>query len=99
MYFKYSSVIPIEWKQRPYTTYETEFLYTGFGRINILKKEYQQMTHIQNGVLELFVQPYIEGSIHKVYHTELARIHQYSETEWVEFVQDTVHTFTPTEKE
>lgn len=93
MLVKLSTTPPTEWANRPYKTYETSYIYCGFGRLDTHTRTFQRFTYIDDTTVSLYSQPYGSDTFHAGYHTELARVHTYSDTEWIEFVGDTLHVF------
>jgi hypothetical protein len=64
------------WAAQPGTTYETRFLYTGNGRIDITAKTYQVF---QLGPpITLFERPFKGGVVPRSYSVEYATITEYS---------------------
>jgi hypothetical protein len=72
---------PPAWTKDPGVSYETKFLYTGFGRIDIHAKVYQTFQDFS-----LFERPFKGGVISRVYSTELATVTEYSKSprRWME---------------
>jgi hypothetical protein len=76
------------------TTYETRYLYTGFGRYN----EYEKTLEIvqfepETSTYSFFSRPYVEGVFSRVYHVEALTITLYSASPriWKEIVgEDTI---------
>jgi hypothetical protein len=59
------------------TSYETRFIYTGFGRIDVQAKLYQTF---QSEPFSMFERPFAGGVISRSYAVELATVTEYSKT-------------------
>jgi hypothetical protein len=64
---------------RPLRTYETKYVYTGFGRYDTEAKKLSSLKVAPTGKI-LYSERDYSGSLSKSYHTELVRITIYSET-------------------
>ena len=76
--------IPPPWASTNGHSYETKFLYTGFGRIDTTSKRYQSF---QVGTPFLLNErPFKSGVVSRVYSTELATVTEYSKSprQWKE---------------
>lgn len=70
--------IPDQWKNMKGTTYETRYLYTGFGRFNEYEKTLETIQDNEDGTYDFFSRPHTAGVFSRVYHAELVRITLYS---------------------
>ena len=59
------------------TTYETRYLYTGFGRVNEHEKTLEVLQK-KDGKIIFFTRPFMLHVLSRVYHVELARVTIYS---------------------
>jgi len=66
---------PPEWAKNSGVSYETKFLYTGFGRIDVHAKVYQTFQDFS-----MFERPFGGGVISRLYNTELATVTEYSKS-------------------
>jgi hypothetical protein len=70
--------IPDQWKEAKGTTYETRYLYTGFGRFNEFEKTLETIQDNNDGTYDFFSRPHTAGVFSRVYNVELVRITLYS---------------------
>jgi len=66
---------PPEWATNPGVSYETKFLYTGFGRIDVHAKVYQSFQDFS-----MYERPFKGGVVSRVYSSELATVTEYSKS-------------------
>ena len=69
---------PPSWADRPGTTYETQFLHTGNGRINTHARLYQVFQ--SRPKVMLFERPFSGGVVSRSYGVEYATVTEYSTT-------------------
>ena len=69
------------WATGPGKSYETEYLYTGLGRINLHTQTFQLLQTIENSHNFLFTErPHPVGVLSRVYHVEHVTYTEYSES-------------------
>lgn len=78
---------PPQWARGGKTT-ETDYFYTGLGRINTLTQTFQLMQTMNNGSFLITERPYSVGVLSRVYHTEHVTYTEYSSSprRWCERV-------------
>jgi hypothetical protein len=69
---------PPSWASWKGQSYDTKFLYTGFGRIDTTSKRYQCFE--PGTPFRLTERPFKSGVVSRVYSTELATITEYSKS-------------------
>jgi hypothetical protein len=74
-----TDTIPSEYTKTAGKTYETQYLYTGFGRINVYERTLEVFQKHEDKTT-FFSRPYDPKVVSRVYHTELVRITLYSES-------------------
>jgi hypothetical protein len=60
------------------TTYETRYLYTGFGRYNEYEKTLEVVQIDPDGAFSFFSRPFVAEVMSRVYHVEAITITLYS---------------------
>lgn len=65
---------------RPLYTYETQYIYTGFRRIDTHRKCVMEITDDESEQLWYDEFPWKEGVVSRNYHTEWVRVTVYSES-------------------
>ena len=73
-----STKIPPQFAKMRGTTYETRYLYTGFGRYNEHEKTLEVFQRSDDGQTTFFTRPYDLKVLSRVYHTEHVRVTLYS---------------------
>jgi hypothetical protein len=68
-----------EWATGTSTSYETKFLYTGNGRIDVHAKVYQAFQH-EDATFFLFERPFSGGVVSRSYSVEYATVTEYSKS-------------------
>lgn len=87
--------IPNEFIGKQGTSYDTEYLYTGFSRINVAKRRVQTIRKLSNGNVSMLDRDYHPEILSRVYHKELVRITEYGCGVWSEVVGDNTYFFAP----
>lgn len=62
--------IPVEYVNQKGTTYETRYLYTGFGRYNEYEKKLEVLQVNTDGTYSFFSRPHDAEVFSRVYHVE-----------------------------
>ena len=90
-----SSTVPEQYKKQKGTTYETRYLYTGFGRYNEHDKTLETIQVDEKGDYDFFSRHQEAQVFSRVYHTELVTITLYSTSprEWSETVGPATYFF------
>jgi hypothetical protein len=70
--------IPAQFAKMRGLTYETRYLYTGFGRYNEHEKTLEVFHRDKDGKTTFFSRPFVLQVLSRVYHTELVRVTVYS---------------------
>jgi len=86
-----SSSIPTKFQNQKGTTYETKYLYTGFGRFNTAKSRIEAIES-RDGRYIFTSRPHKPSVFSRVYQTELVTVTDY-EGAWSETVGDTTFFF------
>jgi hypothetical protein len=73
-----STKIPAQFAKMRGLTYETRYLYTGFGRYNEHEKTLEVFQRDKDGKTTFFSRPFVLQVLSRVYHTELVRVNVYS---------------------
>ena len=71
---------PPEWANAHGKTIETQYFYTGLGRINVYTQTFQLLQRMDSGHLLLTERPHPIGVLSRVYHVEHVTYTEYSET-------------------
>jgi len=90
-----SSTVPEQYKKQKGTTYETRYLYTGFGRYNEHDKTLETIQVDEKGEYDFFSRHQEAQVFSRVYHTELVTITLYSTSPrvWSETVGPVTYFF------
>jgi hypothetical protein len=90
-----SSTVPEQYKKQKGTTYETRYLYTGFGRYNEHDKTLESIQVDEKGEYDFFSRHQEAQVFSRVYHTELVTITLYSTSPrvWSETVGPVTYFF------
>jgi hypothetical protein len=90
-----SATVPEQFKKQKGTTYETRYLYTGFGRYNEHDKTLETIQVDENGDYTFFSRNQEAQVFSRVYHTELVTITLYSTSPrtWTETVGPATYFF------
>ena len=93
-----SAIVPPEFASQKGTTYETRYLYTGFGRYNEHEKTLEVIQVENDGTYTFFSRPHEPDVLSRVYHTETVTLTLYSESPriWKEEVGSDVFFFRST---
>lgn len=93
-----SPIVPPEFASQKGTTYETRYLYTGFGRYNEYEKTLEVIQVENDSTYTFFSRPYTGEVFSRVYHTETVTLTLYSESPriWKEDVGPDVFFFSST---
>jgi hypothetical protein len=93
-----SPIVPPEFASQKGTTYETRYLYTGFGRYNEYEKTLEVIQVENDGTYTFFSRPHAPDVLSRVYHTETVTLTLYSESPriWKEEVGPDVFFFRST---
>jgi hypothetical protein len=86
-----SNSVPPKFQSQKGTTYETKYLYTGFGKFNTAKSRMEAI-EAKDGRYIFTGRPHNPSVFSRVYHTELATVTEY-EGAWSETVGDTTFFF------
>jgi hypothetical protein len=80
---------------QPLRTYETTYLYVGFGRYDTERKTLTKLIEQPNGILEVQETPFDASIFPRAYHAEMVRVSVYSESPhlWSETVDDQTFVF------
>ena len=73
-----SDKIPAEYAAQKGTTYETRYLYTGFGRYNEYEKTLEVIEVKPDGSYTFFSRPHDASVFSRVYHVEAVTLTLYS---------------------
>jgi len=86
------SSVPAAYAKQKGLTYETRYLYTGFGKYNEYEKTLEVIQTNQDGTYSFFSRPHEADVFSRVYHVETVRITLYSASPrvWKEEVGDAV---------
>jgi hypothetical protein len=79
MEVKQLSTLPPNLTSKP-RTYETRYLYTGFGKYDTERNMVIRMEQLPNGNYYIQEAEYKPHAISRVYHTELVRVNVYQES-------------------
>jgi hypothetical protein len=81
--------------QPPLRTYETAYLYVGFGRYDTERKTLTKITVHSNTEWDMTEVPFAAHIFPRSYHAEMVRVTIYSESPrvWSEFVDDQLWVF------
>ena len=93
-----SPVVPPEFASQKGTTYETRYLYTGFGRYNEYEKTLEVIQVENDGTYTFFSRPHEAEVFSRVYHVETVTLTLYSVSPriWKEEVGPDVFFFSST---
>jgi hypothetical protein len=93
-----SPIVPPEFASQKGTTYETRYLYTGFGRYNEYEKTLEVIQVENDGTYTFFSRPHEAEVFSRVYHTETVTLTLYSASPriWKEEVGSDVFFFRST---
>jgi hypothetical protein len=74
-----SGKVPEPYASQKGKTYETRYLYTGFGRYNEYEKTLEVVKfESESSTYSFFSRPYVEGVFSRVYHVESVTLTLYS---------------------
>ena len=79
MEVEYSRLVPAEFVLQQGSTYETVYIYTGFGKYDAQRNVLMTMQRLPNGHLLVREAPYSPHVIGRGFHTELVRVTTYSQ--------------------
>ena len=73
--------IPDAWKDAPCTTYETQYIYIGFRRLNVKTRKLQSIEFTQTGLWMFSEEDNLHsGVLSRAYHTEHVTVTEYSKS-------------------
>ena len=90
--------VPQKFLKQKGKTYETKYLYTGFGKFNTVKSRMETIEEKSDGRYIFTARPHKPSVFSRVYHTELVTITDY-DGGWSETVGDTTFFFHATTQE
>jgi hypothetical protein len=87
--------VPAPYSSQKGTTYETRYLYTGFGRYNEFEKTLEVIQVESDESFSFFNRPHVVDVLSRVYHTEPVTLTLYSASPriWKETVGDVTWFF------
>jgi len=87
--------VPLPYSAQKGTTYETRYLYTGFGKYNEYEKTLEVVQVNPDGTYTFFSRPHEPSVFSRVYHVETVLLTLYSASPriWKEEVGDAVFFF------
>jgi hypothetical protein len=87
--------VPAPYSSQKGTTYETRYLYTGFGRYNEFEKTLEAIQVESDETFSFFSRPYVIEVLSRVYHTDPVTLTLYSASPriWKETVGDVTWFF------
>jgi hypothetical protein len=87
--------VPAPYSSQKGTTYETRYLYTGFGRYNEFEKSLEVIQVESDESFSFFSRPHVVDVLSRVYHTEPVTLTLYSASPriWKETVGDVTWFF------
>jgi hypothetical protein len=87
--------VPAPYSSQKGTTYETRYLYTGFGRYNEFEKTLEVIQVESDESFSFFSRPHLVEVLSRVYHTEPVTLTLYSASPriWKETVGDVTWFF------
>jgi hypothetical protein len=93
-----SPIVPPEFASQKGTTYETRYLYTGFGRYNEYEKTLEVIQVNPDSTYTFFTRPHEPDVLSRVYHVETVTLTLYSVSPriWKEEVGPDVFFFNST---
>jgi hypothetical protein len=90
-----SCTVPEAYAKQKGTTYETRYLYTGFGRYNEHEKTLEVLQVEPDETFSFFSRPHTAEVFSRVYHVEQVRVTVYSSSPriWKEVIGQDVNFF------
>lgn len=73
-----TNTVPEKYASQKGTTYETRYLYTGFGRYNEFEKTLEVIQLDPDETFTFFTRPYVAEVFSRVYHVEPVTLTLYS---------------------